>query len=46
LNLIRARKAEAGKAFNKCVQIGRAAGRESWEFRMALAELGRTADWR
>lgn len=46
LNLIRARKAEAGKAFNKCVQVGRAAGRESWEFRMALAELGRTADWR
>ncbi len=45
-NLIRGNKAKAGEAFNKCVDIGSTQERESWEYRMARAELGRKVDWR
>ena len=45
-NLILGSKAKAGEAFKKCVQIGSTQRRESWEYRMALAELGRKVDWR
>ena len=45
-NLIRGSNAEARQAFNKCVDIGSTQKRESWEYRMARAELGRKVDWR
>ncbi len=32
---------QALQAFEKCVQLGRQVKRESWEFRMAIAELAR-----
>jgi len=37
---------QARQAFEKCVRLGRQAKRESWEFRMALAELARKKQWR
>ncbi|MFH1732719.1 MAG: tetratricopeptide repeat protein [Planctomycetota bacterium] len=46
VDLIRGDKAKAREAFAKCVDMGRAASQESWEFRMALAERGRHSNWR
>jgi len=46
VDLIRGDKAKAREAFAKCVDMGRAASQESWEFRMALAERGRQSNWR
>ena len=45
-NLIRGSKPKAGEAFNKCVRAGSTQKQESWEYRMALAELRRVSDWR
>ena len=45
-NLIQGNKPKAGEAFKKCVRAGSTQERESWEYRMALAELGRVVDWR
>ncbi len=46
VHLAAGKKDLARAAFAESVQLGRAAGRESWEFRMALAELARQIDWR
>ena len=37
---------QALESFKRCEHLGRKAGRESWEYRMAIAELGREKQWR
>lgn len=44
--LLRGEKPAARAAFEKCVELGRGAWPESWEYRMALAELARQGQWR
>ncbi len=41
LNLLAGDKAKALKAFEQCLELGRRAGSETWESRMAAAELAR-----
>jgi len=46
VRLLRGEKPAARAAFERCVELGRGAWPESWEYRMALAELARPEQWR
>ncbi len=46
VRLIRGEKEQAREAFEKCVELGRTTRGETWEYRMAMAELARSEQWR